>query len=71
MSDQEQIAASIVTNATSAKVIAVEGESVTQQDIDSQIKAAKFLQSQAAVNGASGGMSCRRQRFPGASGLHS
>ena len=71
MSDQTDITTSIVTNAQNAKSISVDGQSVTTQDIQSQIAAVKFLGSQSAVNSDSIGIGRRRNKPPGASGLHS
>lgn len=71
MSDQSDISASIVTNAQKAKSVSVDGQSVTTQDITAQIAAAKFLGAQAAINSENCGIIRRRNKFPGASGLHS
>ena len=51
--------------------VSVEGESITNRSIPDLIALAKYRGAQNAVNGDTGGLSCRRQKFPGASGLHS
>ncbi len=48
--------------------IAVEGENVTNRSIPDLIAAAKFRAANNAVNSGNP-ISCRRQKFPGASGL--
>lgn len=48
----------------------IEGESITNRSMADLITFAKYRGAQNAVNGDAGGLSCRRQKFPGASGLH-
>jgi hypothetical protein len=48
--------------------VSVEGESITNRSIPDLIALAKYRGAQNAVN-SSNPISCRRQKFPGASGL--
>lgn len=71
MSDQSDISDAIVDSATSPKSVSVDGQSVTQQSVTEQIVAVKFLAANSAIASGGDGITRRRSKPPGASGLHS
>lgn len=67
----DPLADAILENALLPKSVSVDGESVTNQSLPELIAAKKSIAADAAVNNANCGIVRRRNKFPGASGLHS